>query len=299
MVAAVAAALVVQAVTLGGRLQSGVVVQPDTVTVGTPFEITVRVRAPRNAVIEFPATPDSGGAVEALDPVRVASAGDTTAVDQTAIYRVAAWDVGTFTVSFPEIVVRESIGERRIRIAGATVVVASVLPAESAQRVPKPARDVFRFGFPWWFWALLALAALGIIALLWWLWSRRRRAEPVVDPYDNALRAFERVESLGLVAAGERARHVVLAVEVLRDYLAAVAPRAATSLTTVELLAALRGSRLAPTTRLAALLSEVDLIKFARRPVTAARANELGREARLLVEATHGNVMATPMGEAA
>ncbi|HEX7123350.1 MAG TPA: hypothetical protein VF178_13325, partial [Gemmatimonadaceae bacterium] len=217
MVAVLAAAFLVQAVTLGGRLQSGVVVEPDTVTVGTPFVITVRVRAPRSAVIEFPSTPDSSRAFEALDPVRVVPSPDTTVVEQTAYYRVAAWDVGAFTVTFPDIVVREAIGERRIRIANANVFVASVLPPDSSLREPKPARDVFRFGLPWWFWALVALAVAGILALLWWLWSRRRRPEQAVDPYDAALRAFNHVESLGLVAAGERARHVVLMVEVLRD----------------------------------------------------------------------------------
>lgn len=299
MVAALAAALLVQAVTLGGRVQSGVGVAPDTVTVGDPFIISVRVRAPREAVIEFPQTPDSGGAVEAIDPVRVVPSGDTTAVDHTAYYRVAAWDVGSFTVTFPDVIVREPIGERRVRITGADVFVASVLPSDSAQRVPKPARDVFRFGLPWWFWALLALAALGVLALLWWLWSRRRRPQPIVSPYEVAQRAFDHVDALGLIAAGERARHVVLMVEVLRDYLAAVVPAAASSLTTVELLAALRGHRLVQTARLAGLLSEVDLIKFARRPVTAARAAELGREARLLVEAMHLRLNAVPVERAA
>lgn len=300
MVGVVAAALLIQAVTLGGRLQSGVVVEPDTVTVGTPFVITVRVRAPRSAVIEFPRTPDSSRAVEALDPVRVVPSPDTTAVEQTAYYRVAAWDVGAFTVTFPDIVVREAIGERRIRIANANVFVASVLPpGDSALHEPKPARDLFRFGLPWWFWALVALMAAGILALLWWLWSRRRHPAEAVDPYDAALRGFDRVEGLGLVAAGERARYVVLMVEVMRDYLAAEVPAAMTSLTTVELLASVRGYRAVPTARLATLLSEVDLIKFARRPVSAARANELGREARLVVETIHTNVTAAQVGQAA
>lgn len=284
MVAALGAALLLQVVTLGGRIQSGVAVAPDTVTVGSPFTITVRVRAPREAEIEFPQTPDSGGAVEALDPVVVVPSPDTLAVEATATYRVAAWDVGAFTVTFPEIIVRERIGERRVRVANADVVVASVLPPDSALRVPKPARDVFRFGPPWWFWALIALAAAGILALLWWLWKRRRTPVTVTDPYDAAQRAFERIDTLGLISAGERSRYVALMVEVLREYLAALVPAAATSLTTIELLGTLRGNAL-PTARLAALLAEVDLVKFAGRPVTASRAAELGREARLLVDA--------------
>jgi hypothetical protein len=38
-----------------------------------------------------------------------------------------------------------------------------------------------------------------------------------------------------------------------------------------------------PVQRLATLLGEADLVKFARRPVTAERARELGQEARVIV----------------
>lgn len=279
--------MLLQAVTLGGRVQSGVTVSPDTVTVGDPFTVVVRVRAPLGASIEFPQTPDSGGAVEALDPVQVVPSTDTLAVDQSALYRVAAWDVGTFAIGFPDILVRESIGVRRIPITDISVVVASVLPADSALRVPRPARAVYTFGPPWWVWLLLALAVAAIVALLWWLWKRRRHPVVVEDPFAAAQRAFMRVDALGLVEAGERARYVALVVEIARDYLAAVVPTARTSLTSVELLAALRSERVVSAQRLASLLAEADLVKFARRPVGAERALELGRDARQIVETVH------------
>ena len=287
MVAALATALLLQAVTLGGRVQSGVTVTPDTVTVGDPFTVVVRVRAPLGASIEFPQTPDSGGAVEALDPVQVVPSTDTLAVDQSAVYRMAAWDVGPFAIRFADVLVRERIGVRRIPITDVSVVVASVLPADSALRVPKPARAVYAFGPPWWVWLLLALAVAAIIALLWWLWKRRRHPVVAEDPFATAQRAFMRVDALGLVEAGERARYVALVVEILRDYLAAVVPPAQTSLTSVELLAALRDERAGSIQRLAALLAEADLVKFARRPVSAERALELGRDSRQIVERVH------------
>lgn len=268
-------------------MQSGVTVTPDTVTVGDPFTIVVRIRAPRGASIEFPQTPDSGGAVEALDPVQVVPSTDTAAVDQSAVYRVAAWDVGTFAVRFADVLVRETIGVRRVPITDVSVVVASVLPADSALRVPKPARAVYTFGPPWWVWLLLALAAAAIIALLWWLWKRRRPGVPVEDPFAAAQRAFMRVDALGLVEAGERARYVALVVEIVRDYLAVVVPPATISLTSIELLAALRHEKLGATQRLASLLAEADLVKFARRPVSAERAFELGRDARRIIEMVH------------
>lgn len=285
MVAALAAAFLLQAVTLGGRVQSGVTVVPDTVTVGDPFEVRVRVRAPRGATIEFPEAPATGGAVEPLDPVQILPNTDTTATDQIAVYRVAAWDIGARAIGFPDILVRQDVGDRRVRLTDVSVFVRSVLPADSAARVPKPARGVIVFGLPWWFWTVLALAAAALLALVWWLWRRRRPPSQAIDPFEQARQAFARVESLGLVAAGERTRHVALMVEVMRDYLAAAVPSAKTSLTSVELLAVLRNDLPGVTKRLASLLAEADLVKFAGKAISAERATSLGREARAATEA--------------
>jgi hypothetical protein len=82
-------------------------------------------------------------------------------------------------------------------------------------------------------------------------------------------------------------------VEVLRDYLALRVPEARASLTSGELIAALRGVNTVPLSRLAGVLDEADLIKFARRIVTADRARELGREARAIARDIEGAVSAS------
>lgn len=281
------------------RVQSGTLVRPDTVTVGDPFEVVVRVRARRGSGIEFPLTPDSG-AVQAIDPVQVTPALDTTAVEQIAVYRVAAWDVGPLAITFQDVLVRDGAQTQRVRLTGVSVFVRSVLPADSALRVPKPPRDLFTFGPPWWQWVIAALVALGLLWLVYWLWKRRRRRPRAAeDPYLLAQREFARVDALGLVAAGEPSRHTVLMVEVLREYLARVLPDAATSLTTSELLLAVRGREAVPSQRLAALLGEVDLVKFARRPVTGERAMAIGTEARGIAAAVHRVTAAPPLERAA
>jgi hypothetical protein len=76
---------------------------------------------------------------------------------------------------------------------------------------------------------------------------------------------------------------VALNIEVLRDYLAARVDVALRSLTSTELLNALRTRRDVPGERLAPILADADLIKFARRPVTSERAREIAREARAIV----------------
>src|ERR1700679_4286520 len=87
-------------------VQLGVRVQPDTVTVGEPFRVIVRVRAQRGARIEFPLGPDTTGPVQSLDTRVVTDAPDTAATEATAIYRLAAWDVGRRPVGIPPVAIR-------------------------------------------------------------------------------------------------------------------------------------------------------------------------------------------------
>jgi hypothetical protein len=227
--------------------------------------------------------------VQGLDPLRVETRPDSGGTVQWGYYRVAAWNVGEQTITLGDVVVTVQGRSRRISLAGHKVFVASVLPADSAQRVPKPARPLYEFSAPlWWLWAALGALAL-VLILLWWWWRRRKRGRPAVipDPYPVAEREFARIEALGLIEAGERGRYVTLVVEVLRDYLAARYPAALLSLTSTELLAALRGQSAVPNDRLMRVLNEADLIKFAQRPVTADRAREIGREARAVVAQEH------------
>lgn len=269
-----------------GPIQRGVVVQPESVTVGDPFRVVVRVRAPLGSVIEFPAAPDSAEKVEPLDRVVVEQSDDSTAVEQTATWRLAAWDVGRRMLRFPDILVRQGDAVRRIDVGRQlSVEVVSVLPADTSLHVPKPARAVFTFGPPWWWWLLVALAAVAVGTLFWWWWRRRTRVPgAALDPYDEALAAFARIEALGLVGAGEYGQHASLHADVVRTYLARVFPQARPSLTTAELVQALRGEDRVANPRLQRLLHEVDLIKFAAQLIPASRARELGTESRALVE---------------
>lgn len=283
-------------------VQAAIGIEPDTVRIGDPFVVQIGIRAPLGATIAFPPAPDSTGAVQGLDPVRVETRPDSGGVVQWGYYRVAAWDVGDQPITLGDVVVTVGGRTRRIPIAGRKVFVASVLPADTAQRVPKPPRPLYEFAAPmWWLW--LALAAVAVLILLfWWWWRRRKRGRPVAvpDPFARAEREFARIQALRLIEAGERGRYVTLVVEVLRDYLAARYKKAPLSLTSTELLAVLRGERAVPNDQLMRILTETDLIKFARRPVTAERAHEIGREARAIVAQEHAaSLPAIPVEKAA
>jgi hypothetical protein len=264
----------------------GVLVRPATVTVGEPFTVTVRVRAPLGADIGFPTGPDSGQSVEAVDPRAVRASPDSGAVERTASYRLVAWDTGAQSARLGEVVVTLGAQATRYRIGRDTVHVNSVLPADTARRKPKAARDVVAATRPWWEWAVLAAAvAIALGALIWW-WRRHRRfaATVPVPAVVAAHRAFERIDALDLLAAGERGRYVALNVDVLREYLAARIPGIARSQTSEEMRSAVEHVATVPTDRLGPLLAELDLVKFARRPVTAERAGEIAAECRALVE---------------
>ena len=275
------------------RISYGVTVSRDTVTIGEPFEVRVRIRAPAGAEIRFPGNPDTAGTVQARDPRVVVTTDSLQWRDQTAMYYLAAWDVGRQRIRFDDAVIRlagpASTGERRVPLDSIDVFVRSVLPADSALRVPKPARPLWEVSpFPWWIVALIAVA----LALAWWWWLRRRRRQAApaivhINPYQRAQREFDRIEALGLVDAGERTRFVTLAVEVLRDYLAARYPEALLALTSRELIAAMRRCHAVPADALARALHESDLAKFAGVGLTPERARALSRETRAIVEREH------------
>jgi hypothetical protein len=265
-------------------------VEKDSVRIGDPFRIFINVRAPIGAQIEFPETLDSTATIQSIDPRAVFSQPDSTGFSQNAVYRVAAWDIGRQPIRLSDVVVRVGDRTRTIPIVGRSVFIVSVLPADSASRVPKPARGLFEDPYiPWWFWALLAAIVATLIGLWWW-WRRRQRGEgavEIVDPYLRALRDFERIERLGLIDAGERTRYVALVVDVLREYIADRVPGAPLSLTSTELLAVTQPARTLPHERLMRILNEADLVKFARRAVSADRARDIGKEAKAIVEFEH------------
>ena len=273
------------------NVQAGVSLSKDTVTIGEPFLVRVRVRAPLGSEIRFPENPDSAGTVQARDPRTIVTTDSVGALDQTATYRVAAWDIGSQPIVIGDVAV---VGDgsrtaRPVPVAELRVFVRSLLPADSTLRVPKPARPLWEPAvFPWWLLAAL-LAAVAIGLGIWW-WLRRRRrpvAVVVVDPYVRAQREFTRLETMGLVDAGERTRFVALAVEVLRDYLASREADAHLALTSRELVHTLRRNPRIPHERLSRTLHEADLAKFARFGLSEDRARSLARDAREIVEHEH------------
>jgi membrane protein implicated in regulation of membrane protease activity len=266
-------------------VQMGYRVNPDTVIIGQPFNLFVKIAAPMGVRFEFPAGPDTV-AQNGVRPIElrgekiVSMLGDTA----VALYHLVAWDIGIQPLRIPD--VRAALGgeERRLPLGAASVFVRSVLPADTSLRVPKPPRPLIVLPvFNWWPWLALA-AAIIAAALLWWAWRRyRNRPQAPVDPYMRAQREFERIERMGLLEADRGRDYLALIVYTTREYLAARIPGVRRSDTTSELLEEMQPHD-GVEAELPRLLERVDLVKFARADVTRDEAQEAGLALRAIVD---------------
>lgn len=272
-------------------VQAGVVVRPDTVTVGDPFTIIARVRVPVGARVQWPAVNDTAATIAPRAPMtRRDGAADRLMREEIAEYPVAAWDTGQLATDWPAALVFVGDDTVPVRLADARVYVQSVLSADTAEHVPRPAKPPFAQVVPWWerWWpALLALAALALLA--WWRLRRRQPvvaapAAPVLGAYERAMAAFDRLERLALSEAGEHGRAVTLAVDIVRSYLLTRSPRTSLAQTSAELLASVSDDARVPVPSLVSLLVGVDAVKYARRPLDVAEAQALVADARALVQ---------------
>lgn len=261
-------------------------VTPESPAVGEPITVELRVRAPIGSEIRFPAVPDSADAVEPLDPRLLRDASSASILDRTAVYRLIAWDTGRRTITFADVSVSRDGATQHYRVTIPPVRVRSVLPADTAERVPRPARDALEIPGGWWrIWLALAVV-LALAYASWRAWTRRAARASIAEP--DAARvaeeAFTHAERLGLLEAGETGRFALAHVEVMRRYLSARFPQASPSRTAREVADALVGAEfpILPE-RVAELLLRSEPIAFAHAPVTPDAARAIAVEARAIV----------------
>ena len=266
-------------------VQMGYRVSPDTVIIGQPFNLFVKIAAPMGVRFEFPAGPDTAmqngvRPIELRGEKLVSMLGDTA----VALYHLVAWDVGVQPLRIADI--RATLGgaERRLPLSGASVFVRSVLPADTSLRVPKPPRPLIVLPvFNWWPWLAL-VAAIIAATLLWWAWRRyKNRPKKPVDPYVRAQHEFERIERMGLPDTDRGPEYLALFVDVAREYLAARVPGVRRSDTTSELLRAMQ-PQAGVEAELPGLLERADLVKFAGEDLTGDEAREAGLAVRAIVD---------------
>lgn len=283
-------------------------ISPESVGVGQPVTVELRVRVPLGAEVRFPVLPDSNEIVEPLDPRALRDASTATMLDRTATYRLIAWDTGQRPVRFGDITVTRDGAEVRYPVRLPALRVRSVLPADTTKRIPRPARELFTIPGGWW----RLLVALAVILPLGWFawraWRRRRHAHEARGPDAAAVAedGFAHAARLGLLEAGEHGRFALTHVDVMRRYLGARFPVAGPSRTAREVAEALVVVEfpILPE-RVAELLLRSEPIAFARSTVSADEAKRIAVEARAIVKevetawrarrATEGKVKRRPL----
>jgi hypothetical protein len=272
-------------------VQMGYRVSPDTVLIGQPFNLFIKVLAPKGVRFEFPPGPDTttqnGVRPIELRGEKVVSMLADTAV---ALYHVVAWDIGTQPLRFPDVRVSFEGQERRLPLADASVFVKSVLPADTSLRIPKPARPLIVLPvIDWLLWLGLLAAAIAAV-LLWWAWRRyRNRPRPPVDPYVRAQQEFARIAARRLLEDGQSEEYFAAMVDVAREYLVARIPGVRRSDTSSELVRAMK-PRDGVEAELPRLLEEADLVKFARGEIGREEAREAGLTLKAIVDHVEARV---------
>jgi hypothetical protein len=279
-------------------VQMGYRVSPDTVIIGQPFNLFVKVLAPKGVRFEFPVGPDTA-TQNGVRPIELRGEKIVSMLSDTAValYHLVAWDIGVQPLRIPDVRVTFGGEERRPSLAGASVFVRSILPADSALRVPKPPRPLIVLPvFNWWPWLLLLAAIIAAILIAWAWLHYRNRPKPPIDPYVRAQQEFERIARMHLLEDGRAGEYLALMVDVMREYLVARVPGVRRSDTTSEMLRAMQ-PRDGVEASLPELLDRADLVKFARATVTPDEAGAGGRVAREIVDHVEGRL--NPESEAA
>lgn len=259
-------------------------VAPETVTIGEPFTLRIRVRAPKVATIRFPEVPEPAGGVDPVDPRSIEEGPTGDFIDRTALYSFVAWDVGARGPLLEPVVVTVAGQDRQFGVGTPTVTVRSLLPADSAERQPRDARGPVRLAGR--LWQIIVLGVIALVALVWYLLHRRRKSREVreltpAEPWQQAKQAFASLETLQLAESGEPGRHVIAHVDVLRAYIERRFPAVDSTLDAPAATAALAELDFpVPVHRVAALLDRDAALRFAHAAVGHDEATTLAAEAR-------------------
>ncbi len=275
-----------------------------SIRLGDPLRLLVVLDAPLGSEVTLPGPEAALGPFTLLE--RRLLAPDTLAPD--LVRHAAELTVTAFTLdeaTLPPLVAQVRGREGTIRTAvsdSLTLGITSVLPdtagvdsldirpLKAQVELPGAGRRRLLFAL-----VALFLALLALLAVLW-IRRRRRRAAPALAPVSDlrppdviALAELSALGAMGLAHAGRMKEHYTRLTAILRSYLERRFAFPAVDLTTAEILAAFAGRASAGDAarspaevhaELERLLSQADLVKFARyKPPAAVAEGEVERAA--------------------
>jgi hypothetical protein len=260
----------------------------DNVTVGDPVELTVTVNHPAGTQVLMPQLDPNWGSfvVRSQSPVDTVDNGDGTATT-TQIIDVRLFAPGAFETPPLNVTIADSGGQ----ITEATappipITVTSVLVAGDTElRDIKPQATLpGTLTWP----AFIAAIGAFIAAIVWFVARRVKEAFDNRLPHEVALDTLIAVEKEGLPENGRFKEHYTLITDALRTYVEKTQSIQATDRTTAEIHKELTQTSLTKeqAQQFIRILSESDLVKFAKFTPDIESAHALVAEARQFVENT-------------
>jgi hypothetical protein len=279
-------------------------VDRETITVGDRIVYTVRAEHDKDLVVDFPQLGSAWGDFEVLSQRPLQPGTSQGRVVTGKEYVITAFTVGEYTTPPLRVSYLDRQGQtQELETDPIHVTVTSVLTGTEGVtstldiRDLKPQAELPR-DWSWLLWAgLVGLAlALAVLALLWFMARRRKRAgaavpAAVVDlrpPEEIAYEELDRIAGLQLVEQGRFKEHYTLTADCLRHYAESIYSIPAMDRTTEEFYAALRRARVdGQQVRLFKdFLDESDLVKFAKYVPLVEEAQEAVPRARHIVDVT-------------
>jgi hypothetical protein len=245
------------------------------VTVGETFLVEVKASGPAGTTFEFPReTAQETFELRTPPPPADPKAAPPPPPPGTYVYQAAVFATGDAQI--PPIPVHYRLADGttgEIATAPIPLRVMSLLPKEKSDQKLADVRGPVGVPLGRAFWVGVALLALLLGALVWWIARRKRRevpalvkAEPSTPPEDEARRALDALAASGRLARAEYRPFYIDLTAIAKRYLERRLGAPIVEMTTAEMLAHLksdaRGADLAPTLR--DLSGAADQIKFAR-----------------------------------
>jgi hypothetical protein len=273
-------------------------VEPQRVTIGTPFRYTMRVESTGEAEIVVPVLADRLGEFAILDFGEVPHEKTAARAIVERWYTMVTYESGDKIVPGPPVQYRIAGGAlERLTSPDALLIVESLLPKNADALGKATPRDIkgpvavaLDYGPLWWLGGGLAVAVALVVALYRFLNGRRQIVVPPPRPaHEVAFEALTRLRAARLLESASFEQYYVQLSAIVRTYLESRLELRAPEMTSEEfLLAAQRDHRLPNEHRsaLTQFLSEADLVKFARYVPAPDDAERAYRAARQFVEAT-------------
>jgi len=263
------------------------------VLVGDPIHYVVAVTHPQGVTIEWPSIDATvaGVTVEASGAQAPrTSHGITT---EARWYRLAGYSPGTHTI--PETVVKFQTADgapHEARTQALTITVKSLLPGDWEHQDIRDVKPLIPLRSAWQWLLVVALAALGGIAGLWWRGQRRHLetpSSPPRPPHEIAFDALSRLRQEDLPSRNRYEEYYLRLSGIVRAYIEGRFGVRAREMTTEEFLqAASNAQALSVSHRrlLQDFLERCDLVKFARYEPSRHEAHEAFEAAHRFIRDT-------------